>query len=351
MFGSRTTRGTVPGEAFELWGQRGWAGADISGESFHSSEIKKVLGADFRADGAEADRRAFLLPDPTNPHGKTAVRVVIDGHHVGYLPSEVSGGYFPVLSELVERGLAPCVMARVWARQETDWVIDHSGHTKEVPKEIIASVRLDLAEPHMIAPMNVPPATPFKPLPSGPAVQISGEDTHMAALKPYLRPEGQGWIYTSLRIVEESVGRTTRQLIAVDIDGHEAGRMTPKMSGEFIPAVALFDGSAAVCLARALVKGNELKADVAVYAARSGGLDEEWIRDAKAIAAATSVSSTGGSSAAPSPYVSYQPDALTAPSASPAPPPMAPAAWYPNPSGSGLRWWDGAAWTEYTHAQ
>lgn len=29
--------------------------------------------------------------------------------------------------------------------------------------------------------------------------------------------------------------------------------------------------------------------------------------------------------------------------------PTVPAGWYPNPSGAGQRWWDGAAWTEHTH--
>ncbi len=34
----------------------------------------------------------------------------------------------------------------------------------------------------------------------------------------------------------------------------------------------------------------------------------------------------------------------------PLPPPAAPAAWLPDPTGSGnLRWWDGSRWTDHTH--
>jgi hypothetical protein len=33
-----------------------------------------------------------------------------------------------------------------------------------------------------------------------------------------------------------------------------------------------------------------------------------------------------------------------------APPPrLTPAGWYPDPDGSGLRWWDGGRWTEHWH--
>ncbi len=47
-----------------------------------------------------------------------------------------------------------------------------------------------------------------------------------------------------------------------------------------------------------------------------------------------------------------QGSAPPAPSAAPTPAPMAasiPAGWYPDPSGSGQRYWDGATWTHWTN--
>jgi len=35
---------------------------------------------------------ATLVPEPSNPHDPNAVAVVIDGHHVGYIPRELAAG-------------------------------------------------------------------------------------------------------------------------------------------------------------------------------------------------------------------------------------------------------------------
>jgi hypothetical protein len=49
----------------------------------------------------------------------------------------------------------------------------------------------------------------------------------------------------------------------------------------------------------------------------------------------------GAKSAAPAHAIVAQPSA---------PATLPPAGWFPNPGGEGLRYWDGAAWTEHTHA-
>ncbi|OBA61779.1 hypothetical protein A5647_11220 [Mycobacterium sp. 1100029.7] len=63
---------------------------------------------------------------------------------------------------------------------------------------------------------------------------------------------------------------------------------------------------------------------------------------------------SGGQVSAPAPAVGPGPGVPPRPVASPYPaaaprPPGPPPGWYPNPGGPGQRYWDGAAWTLWTH--
>jgi Protein of unknown function (DUF4011)/REase_MTES_1575/AAA domain/HIRAN domain len=63
---------------------------DVVGESFYREALQKVIAV-AATDGASAGRRmAALVPDPANPYDRNAIKVVIDGEHVGHIPRELA---------------------------------------------------------------------------------------------------------------------------------------------------------------------------------------------------------------------------------------------------------------------
>ena len=102
-----------------------------------------------------------------------------------------------ILSALVGQGWTPQVAARIWSFDYGDG-------------DFQASVRLDLAEPHLLVPANMPPSGAHRLLPIGGAIQVTGEEKHLDALAPFLRPEGECWAYVTLHPVVEQLARSTR---------------------------------------------------------------------------------------------------------------------------------------------
>ena len=165
---------------FDLWGQRGWYRVNVAGEHFHMRDIKRLFTRGVPASGASIVTQVQLFPEPTNRHDRGAIKVMVGSAHVGYLPKEIARLYLPVVTELISAGYAPQCGAQVRA-----W---HSN-------ELEASIRLDLAEPHMLVPLNGPPPSASVMLPIGRAVQVTGEDQHMGELGPWTRPVGEGWVH------------------------------------------------------------------------------------------------------------------------------------------------------------
>lgn len=254
----------MSGQPFDLWGQRGWPHQEVAGESHYTKEIHSVLGGEPGPGGTEITTTAQLIPEPTNRFDPNAVMVQIAGRKVGYLPKEDAARYAPVLSGLVGRGFLPQVTARVWAGRSYDG-------------ELISSVQLDLAESHLLMPVNPPPAKPYALLPHGNAIQVTGEEAHMAALLPLLSAAGECWVYATLHEVVEEKPRGSRSLAEVHIDGAAVGRLSPKMSGELLPVVRHLGGLGASTAVRAILKGNSLKADVVLYPARANQLPQQWL--------------------------------------------------------------------------
>lgn len=75
----------------------------VVGESFYQDAIIKVSGAPASGEFRH-ECTACLVPEPTNPHDKFAVRVEIDGTHVGYLPRGSARRYHRRLVALLADG-------------------------------------------------------------------------------------------------------------------------------------------------------------------------------------------------------------------------------------------------------
>lgn len=327
---------------FDLWGQSSWPGFEVLGEQYHKRAILAALGLQSVEDDVEEDVTARLVPEPSNPHDRNAVRVEVGGHLVGYIPRAQAARYQPLLIALVSRGFQPQVAGRIRCRPRWEYGTDRRGEiTRLLTGDFWADVYLCLGEPHLLMSQNAEPTSAHRVLPRGNAVQAQREEQHMDVLRTWVRSEGEAWVFVTLHIVTEHLARSSRTVVELRINDQRVGQLTPKMSGEFVPAIQLLEDAGYVTAARAIVKGNALKADVVLYAARSGDLPSDWASEflpdsAHAVLVA-------------------QPS-VQVPSAAPqtgylgAPPPAAPAAWYQDPIGeNALRWWDGTSWTEHTH--
>jgi collagen type III alpha len=314
---------------FDLWGQRGYPHADIAGESHYLEAIRSLFGNDFKPSGSEVVLNAVLAPEPSNRHDRNAVGVWIGGSLVGYLPREEAARYSPILTHLTSHGWAPQVKARVWASEWDDY--DGRGTT------LRGSVRLDLAEPHMMVPSNQAPSATHRMLPTGNAIQVTGEDKHLAQLVAFLRPEGECWVHVTLHELVEQTARSSRALVEVRIDGARIGQLSPRMSGELLPAIHHLTEQGLTPAARAVVKGNRIKAEVILYAARAHELPESWLGAPRPEFAAAA-----GHAVIPPQPTGFR---FTVPPGWPSPPPgwIPPPGWRPDPAWTaapeGWQWW------------
>lgn len=276
---------------FHLWGSTGlWCNQEVAGESHHLDEIRTLVPAQQRAVGAELDRTAALLPEPKNKYDVNAIRVIVDGHLLGYLPRDVAPHYAPRLSELVADGWRPVTAARIWAHdfETTEW---KHGRPRQ-HTETNARVLVALAEPHMITPLNAPPAVSYRMLPLGNAIQVAGEEHHLQTLVHLLPQEGEGWVLATLHKIVTKTPRTSKTVLEVRIGDDPVGTLTPHMSSELMPAVDFLNERGATAAARAVIKGNRIKVEVTLHVARAHELGNGWF-DKPIIAGGTPDGSSG----------------------------------------------------------
>lgn len=344
LFGGKNS-GLPPAHTveFDVWGQRGWHNGEVVGESHHAREIRGLLPHGDLGDGIETIVRASLVHTPNNPHDRNAVEVRAVTGLVGFLSREDAVRYAPVLSALQQSGQTASTSARVWGYDRENW---DSGK-----KEFVGSIRVDLAEPHMLVPANRPPVGAHKVLPVGAAIQVTGEEKHMPAILQYLNSDGECWIHATLHQLVEEGSRSSKTLAEVRIDGNTVGCLTPKMSSDLLPAVSYLAEFGQTTCVRAIVKGNRLKAEVVLYVLRAHELPADWF-SAFAVVEGVPNASDGVLTPADSMLAgdSAQPQTLsTAETPPPPPPPLPPADWYADPHRvARLRYWDGAQWTEHT---
>jgi hypothetical protein len=262
-------------QPIDLWGQRGWHGQEVAGESNYASAIRKALGNHTGRDWVEVTTVAQLVPEPNNRHDPNAVQVLINGDVVGYLPREDAARYAPVLSGLVASGWLPQVSAQLRGAMVEDYDYDSRGRALTTT-QFVGSVRLDLAEPHLLVPANPAPDDRHVMLPHGNAIQVTGEEAYLSTLAPLVGQAGETWIHVTLHEITEAA-RSVKTLVEVRVDGLAGGRLTPKMSSELLPAIRHFTDAGLLTAGRAILKGNELKADITLYVARSGELAHDFL--------------------------------------------------------------------------
>ena len=118
---------------FTLWSRGGWPTREVAGESFHEAAIRSLFPQGLGEQGMPSGSfRAALLPEPTNKHDPHAVKVLVQGQHVGYLSREEAPRSQPFLQTLIDRGLLPVTDCRIWAAQYEEW--DWHPDRREMPR-------------------------------------------------------------------------------------------------------------------------------------------------------------------------------------------------------------------------
>ncbi|RYB93722.1 DUF2510 domain-containing protein [Nocardioides oleivorans] len=251
----------------------------IVGESFHEDAFRAIAaeyGQKTLPDhGYEVpEALAAVVPDPDNEFDANAVAVWVEGRHlVGHLPRNVATQYAPKLESL-DRGTYLQVPARVWVGRD-EWDRD-TGAPK--PGGIRGSVGVRLPEPDGISPFNDLPDDLHSVLPWGRAIQITGEELHMDVLRTFALGTDPRHVAATLHVVEEprKTGDPVR-LVEVRLDEQRVGVMSKAVSEQVYDLVAFVAAKNRVPVARAIVKGSDLRADVTVHVARTSEVPHKWL--------------------------------------------------------------------------
>lgn len=284
-----------PTVEFELWSRQNWTNLDVVGESYRLKEIRRLFPRDLGPNDREYVGTAELVPEPTNKFDPNAVMVVAGGIHVGYLPKEVSASYFPALTALIGAGLSPITSCRIWGYEFEDYDVDTRGReTRRTRFEAQARIALD--DPHLIVPVNLPPTVPNRMLPRGNSLQLKEEEKHLDILAPLVGSQSEAWAYGTLHAIQATSGRTEKLLVEIRIDDQPVGVLTPAMSQHFLPVLNHLAALGEVATARVLLRGNALKVEAVLYAARSHEIGAAWLSETDGAAPAPSSQASGSES-------------------------------------------------------
>lgn len=266
---------------FELWSRQAWTNLEVVGEAYHLKDIRRLFPKQIGSTDRERVGTAHLRPEPSNRFDPNAVRVIVDGIHVGYLPKELAASYAPILSALISDGRAPVTPCRIWGYEYQDFDVDARGRqTRSVRFDAQARIALD--EPNLVVPVNQPPSVPHRLLPRGNSLQLKEEQKHLDVLVPLVGSTGEVWTYGTLHALETGVGRPDKLLVEVRIDDEPIGVLTPAMGQHFLPVMNHLASQGETAAARVLLKGNALQVEATLYAARSHELGTAWLGESSA---------------------------------------------------------------------
>jgi HIRAN domain/Domain of unknown function (DUF4429) len=252
--------------ALDMLGQGGgYYGQRVAGESHHFRDLAHLAGP---AASGERELTASLQREPGNRYDPNAVKVVIEGRLVGYLPREDAPAYQVPLQLIEQKGRLATCKARLWWSREYD--------------DFLASVSLDLAEPAQIVPIVWPDTTGRSVvLPAERSYQIHGESEHMEVLTALMNRAyipGKLAAYGTLHIVERTMPRSAHRVIVIRIEDNDIGELSKQMSAKFLPLIEPLEAAGIACYAELLLTGNVLAVEATAKLTPPEALPQDFVQ-------------------------------------------------------------------------
>ena len=115
-------------------------------------------------------------------------------------------------------------------------------------------------------------------LPSGAAIQVSGEENHMGVLARYVSDRDRHLAVT-LHVVEEAKTErsTPYTCVEVRLDGHRVGTLTKAASEKLADVIGFVTERGRVPVGRAILKGSPLRAELVLFVAKSHEVTSAWL--------------------------------------------------------------------------
>lgn len=254
---------------YPLWNtnRRDWSDYEIAGARHHLDAIERLLPRGWDRDGQELLCELALVPEPDNPYGTYAISVRAGDAVLGYIASEDSARWAPVIYRIAGSGYRATTPGRIWVCERDDWSgTDGRGRRSA---RIHAAVRIRLGEPETALPLNDPPAVPYTMLPRSGIVQVTKEQDHFDTLFEHVPAAGYGLLYATLHAVTVTTARTTRTLVEVRIDNENIGQLTLDMSRRFLPLIEHLRSHGLVAACWSDITGSSVAAEVRIDAAKA----------------------------------------------------------------------------------
>lgn len=237
---------------------------EVKGAHFHREVLSAMFALEDGKDNQEFFVDVTLVPEPDNPHSESgsAISVRWMDRVVGYIPSGESSKYAQ-LRRVAASGYDASTKMRVWTNKSWDG-----------ERRFWNSVQLP--EPDLLLPLNNPPADGYVLLPRGAKIQVTKEAEHIEHLADFVPPSGQGQVLVTLHRFE--AGKTKHwEGVEVRLEGERVGELSRVSSEKFSPAVRHFEEAGFTVVARAIIKGSSIAAELVLVAAKAHELDEDLL--------------------------------------------------------------------------
>lgn len=236
---------------------------EVEFEHLHRGEIQAIFTerlGHVREPESLRGEQALLVPVRDSPYPA----VVIDGLWVGNVLDDRVLSLLPHIQSLLRQGAALQVEARLWGLAD-------NGVFR-------SRITLRLPAPEAIQPPGPFPAGACLLLPRGSSIQVTGEEEFLNELSALLGGAAERSVVAELYRLEIATARSLKTVVGVRIYGDEAGRLSPASSEHLLPLVIACAEEGVTPCCRAVVKGNQLKADVVLHVRKAGDLSDQWLR-------------------------------------------------------------------------
>lgn len=198
------------------------------------------------------------------PTGRGIFGIFIHDAQIAWLGAEQCGSHGEVLEELARLGRSLTVRASA---------------RLGVGSKPACRVRVWLPPVDQILPPEQVRGPGFVLLPPGSKIQVTRGQDHLDELMQVLDGRPEASAAARLYRFTRQGARTSRDVVGVRIDGHEAGELTDASGAHFIEVLKACEERDLELVCRARVQGNRLKVDVTLNAVKGAELSDQWIAD------------------------------------------------------------------------